>query len=59
MLEIFDSPLVCKRSNQSILKKISPEFSLQRLMLKAETQILWPPDEKNRLIGKDPDAGKD
>ena len=26
---------------------------------KAETPILWPPDEKSRLIGKDPDAGKD
>ena len=25
----------------------------------AETQILWPPDMKNWLIGKDPDAGKD
>ena len=25
----------------------------------AETPILWPPDEKNWLIGKDPDAGKD
>ena len=25
----------------------------------AETLILWPPDSKNRLIGKDPDAGKD
>ena len=24
-----------------------------------ETLILWPPDTKNRLIGKDPDAGKD
>ena len=24
-----------------------------------ETPILWPPDEKNWLIGKDPDAGKD
>ena len=24
-----------------------------------ETQILWPPDAKNGLIGKDPDAGKD
>ena len=24
-----------------------------------ETPILWPPDEKNQLIGKDPDAGKD
>ena len=25
----------------------------------AETPILWPPDVKNWLIGKDPDAGKD
>ena len=25
----------------------------------AETPILWPPDAKNRLIGKDPDAGKE
>ena len=26
---------------------------------KVETPILWLPDAKNRLIGKDPDAGKD
>ena len=25
----------------------------------AETPILWPPDAKSRLIGKDPDVGKD
>ena len=25
----------------------------------AGTRILWPPDRKSRLIGKDPDAGKD
>ena len=25
----------------------------------AETPILWPPDVKSRLIGKDPDSGKD
>ena len=25
----------------------------------AEAPILWPPDEKNGLISKDPDAGKD
>ena len=28
-------------------------------MMEAETPILWPPDAKNQLIGKDPDAGKD
>ena len=27
--------------------------------VEAETPIIWPPDVKNRLIGKDPDAGKD
>ena len=26
---------------------------------KAEVLILWPPDAKNQLTGKDPDAGKD
>ena len=25
----------------------------------AEAPILWPPDAKNQVIGKDPDAGKD
>ena len=50
-----------RRSNQFILKEISPECSLEVLMLKPklETPILWPPDEKNWLIWKDPDAGKD
>ena len=47
-----------RRSNQSILKEISPEYSLERLMLEAETPILWPPDAKNWLIRKDSDAGK-
>ena len=30
-----------------------------RTDVEAETPILWPPDEKNWLIWKDPDAGKD
>ena len=30
-----------------------------RTEAEAETPILWPPDVKNRLIGRDPDAGKD
>ena len=30
----LESPLDCKRSNQSILKEINPEYSLERLMLK-------------------------
>ena len=48
-----------KRSNQSILNKISPEYSFEGLMLKLKTPVLWPPDVKSRLIQKDPDAGKD
>ena len=47
-----------RRFNQSILKKISPEYSLEGLMLKLKP-ILWPPDAKNWLSGKDPDTGKD
>ena len=35
---------------------INPEYSLEGLMLKLK---LWPLDAKSRLIGKDPDAGKD
>ena len=55
----LESPLDCKRSNQSILKEISPEYSLEGLMAEAETPILWPPDVKNWLTGKDPDARKE
>ena len=51
-------PWTARRSNQSILKEISPEWSLEGLMLKLKP-ILWPRDAKNWLIGKDPDAGKD
>ena len=50
-------PWTARRSNQSILKEISPECSLEELM--AETPILWPPDVKSWLIWKDPNAGKD
>ena len=51
---------MARRSNQSILKEINTEHSLVELMLLvAETPILWPPDVKSQLIGKDPDAGKD
>ena len=48
-------PWAAKRSNQSILKEISPEYSLEGLLLKLKTPILWPPDAKSCLTGKDPD----
>ena len=44
-----------RRSNQSILKEISPGISLEGMMLK----LLWPPDAKSWLTGKHSDAGGD
>ena len=32
---------------------------IRRTDVEAETPILWPPDVRNGLMGKDPDAGKD
>ena len=49
-------PWTGRISNQSILKEINPEYSLEGLMLKLK---LWPPAVNNRLIGKDLDPGKD
>ena len=82
-------PWTARRSKQSILKEITPEYSLEGLMWKLKLQyfghlmvrtdlpektlilakiesrrrltttpILCPPDAKNCLIGKDPDARK-
>ena len=48
-------PWTAGRSNQSILKEISSEYSLEGLMLKKCSS----PDVKNQLTGRDPDAGKD
>ena len=52
-------PWTARRSNQSILKKISAEYSLEGLMLKLNLQYFWPPDAKNCLTRKVPNAGKD
>ena len=55
-------PWTASRSNQSILKEISPEYSLEGLVLKLKPPDvklkLWPPDVKSQLTGKDPDTGK-
>ena len=48
-----------RRSNQSSLKEISPEYSLKGQMLKLKLQYFGLPDATNWLIAKDPDAGKD
>ena len=54
---LFRVPWTTRRSNQSFLKEISPEYSLEGLILKF--QYFWTPDPKSPLIGKDPDSGKD
>ena len=51
--------LEVRRLNESILKEINTEYSLEGLMLKLKLQYFGPPVVKERLIGKDPDAGKD
>ena len=50
-------PCTARRFNQSILKEVNPEYSLEGLMLKLK--LLWPsPFLKSRLIRKDPYSGK-
>ena len=40
-------PWTARRSNQSILKDISPGISLEEMMLKLKTPVLWPPNAKS------------
>ena len=51
-------PWTARRSTQSILKEISPEYSLKGLMLNPKAPILWAPDAKSSLIGKTLMLGK-
>ena len=55
----LENPLDCKE-----IKPVSPQGNKSWLFTvrtdaEVEAPILWPPDAKNGLIGKDPDAGKD
>ena len=55
----LESPLDCKE-----IQPVHPKGNLSWVFIgrtdaEVETPILWPPDVKNWLIGKDPDAGKD
>ena len=56
-------PWTARRSNQSILKKIKKKKENQPWIFigrtDAKAPMLWPPDAKSQLTGKDPDAGKD
>ena len=55
---LLRAPWTARRSNQSILKEINPEYSLERLLLKLKLQhfghLLWRADslEKTVMLGK-------
>ena len=55
----LESPLECKEIKPVNPKRNQSWIFIGRTDAEAETPILWPPDAKNWLIGKDPDAGKD
>ena len=60
MLEkILESALDCKEIQPVDPKGNQAGIFIGKTHAKAETPVLWPPDGKNWLIGKDPDAGKD
>ena len=57
--KILESPLDCEK-----IKPVNPKGNqswifIGRTDAEAEAPIIWPPDAKSQLIGKDPDAGKD
>ena len=54
-----ESPLDCKEIKPVISKENQPWIFIGKINVEAESPILWPPDAKSQLIGKDPDAGKD
>ena len=58
MEKTLESPLDCK------IKLINPKGNqscvfIGRTDIEAKAPIIWPPDAKSQLIGKDLDAGKD
>ena len=55
----LESPLDCKEIQPVHPKGDQSWVFIGRTDVEAETPILWPPDAKNWLIWKDPDAGKD
>ena len=55
----LESPLDCKEIQPDRPKGDQPWVFIGRTDAEAETPILWPPDVKNWLTGKDSDAGKD
>ena len=57
--ETLESPLDCKEIQPVHPNGDQSWVFIGRTDAEGETPILWQPDAKNWLIGKDPDAGKD
>jgi len=55
----LESPLDCKEIKPVNLKGNQPWIFIGMTDTEAEAPILWAPDAKSQLIGRDPDAGKD
>ena len=55
----LESPLDCKEIQPVHPKGNQSWIFIGRTDAKAETPILWPPDVKNWLVWRDPDAGRD
>ena len=55
----LESPVDSKEIKSVNPKGNQPGIFIGRTDAEAEAPILWPPDVESRLIGKDPDAGKD
>ena len=56
---ILESPLACKEAKPVNPKGEQSWIFIGRTGAEAEAPVLWPLDVKNRLLGKDPDDGKD
>ena len=55
----LESPLESKEIKPVNPKGNQPWIFIKRTDAEAEAPVLWPPDAKSWLTGKDPDAGKD
>ena len=59
MEKTLENPLDCKEIKPVNPKRNQSWIFIGRTDAEAEAPVLWPPDSKSWLIGKDPDAGKD
>ena len=55
----LESPLDCKEIKPVYPKGNQPQILIGKTDIEAEVPVLWPPDAKSQLTGKDPNARKD